>query len=87
MDGGKNWVTARLDGPSLEKSVHRFYHEFTWDGRPMLLQSRAVDTAGNVQPTRNALRAARGENSIYHNNAIHTWSVDRDGKVENVEVS
>jgi sulfane dehydrogenase subunit SoxC len=31
--------------------------------------------------------AARGENSIYHNNGIQTWHVNNDGVVENVEVS
>ena len=53
----------------------------------MLLQSRAVDEAGFVQPTKAALRAARGENSIYHNNGIQTWLVRSEGSVENVEVS
>jgi DMSO/TMAO reductase YedYZ molybdopterin-dependent catalytic subunit len=41
LDGGKNWRQARIDGPSLEKSMHRFYYEFDWDGSPLLLQSRA----------------------------------------------
>jgi len=75
LDGGKNWQQARIDGPSLDKSMHRFYFEFDWDGKPLLLQSRAIDSNGNVQPTKNALRAVRGENSIYHNNGIQTWNV------------
>jgi len=87
LDGGRNWRTARIDGPSLEKSMHRFYYEFDWDGAPLLLQSRATDTTGYVQPTKDALRAVRGVNSIYHNNGIQTWHVDAGGKVENVEVS
>ena len=86
-DGGRNWKTARLDGPSLSKSIHRFYHEFDWDGGEMLLQSRAMDEFGQVQPTKDALRKARGENSIYHNNGIQTWHVRGDGSAENVEIS
>ncbi|MGI9356028.1 MAG: sulfite dehydrogenase [Rhizobiaceae bacterium] len=87
LDGGANWQTARIDGPSLDKSMHRFYHEFDWDGSPLLLQSRAIDSKGNIQPTKDALRTVRGENSIYHNNGIQTWHVNAGGEVENVEVS
>ncbi|MCR9255730.1 MAG: sulfite dehydrogenase [Alphaproteobacteria bacterium] len=87
IDGGKNWHAARIDGPSLDKSMHRFYYEFDWDGKPLLLQSRAVDSTGYIQPTKDALRAVRGENSIYHNNGIQTWYVNANGEAENVEVS
>ncbi|UWQ22413.1 sulfite dehydrogenase [Jannaschia sp. W003] len=86
LDGGRNWHVARMDGPSLDKSMHRFYFEFDWDGTPLLLQSRAHDSTGYVQPTKDALRAVRGENSIYHNNGIQTWHVDERGEAENVEV-
>ncbi len=87
IDGGKNWQQARIDGPSLNKSMHRFYYEFDWDGSELLLQSRAIDSEGFVQPTKDALRAVRGTNSIYHNNSIQTWHVKKDGSIENVEVS
>ncbi len=87
LDGGRNWRTARIDGPSLSKSVHRFYFEFDWDGSDLLMQSRAIDEFGNVQPSKDALRAVRGENSIYHNNGIQTWHVRPNGETENVEVS
>lgn len=86
-DGGVNWQKARIDGPSLDRSMHRFYHEFDWDGKPMLIQSRAIDSEGYVQPTKEALRKVRGTNSIYHNNAIQTWAVNADGEAENVEIS
>ncbi|CTQ31357.1 sulfite dehydrogenase [Jannaschia rubra] len=86
LDGGRNWHQARMDGPSLEKSMHRFYFDFDWDGRPLLLQSRAHDSTGYVQPTKDALRAIRGPDSIYHNNGIQTWHVDERGEAENVEV-
>ncbi|MFD2739928.1 sulfite dehydrogenase [Sulfitobacter aestuarii] len=87
LDGGKNWQEARIDGPSLPKSLHRFYFEFDWDGSPLLLQSRAHDSTGYVQPTKAELRAFRGVNSIYHNNGIQTWAVAADGSAENVEIS
>jgi sulfane dehydrogenase subunit SoxC len=87
LDGGKNWRQARIDGPSWDKSMHRFYYEFDWTGEPLLLQSRAVDSTGYVQPTKDELRTVRGTNSIYHNNGIQTWYIREDGEAENVEVS
>ena len=87
LDGGRNWHTARIDGPSLPMALHRFYYDFDWDGSELLLQSRAMDEEGFVQPTKNELRAVRGENSIYHNNGIQTWQLKADGALENVEVS
>lgn len=87
IDGGKTWHQARMDGPSLPKSMHRFYYDFVWDGKPMLLQSRAHDSTGYIQPTKDELRAERGENSIYHNNGIQTWAVNENGEAENVEIS
>lgn len=87
LDGGKTWAEARIDGPSLDKSLHRFYYEFNWDGQPLLLQSRATDSTGYVQPTKAQLREFRGVESIYHNNGIQTWYVNEQGEAENVEVS
>ena len=83
----KTGTRARIDGLRLPKALHRFYYEFDWDGSPLLLQSRAVDETGYVQPTKNELRAVRGVNSIYHNNGIQTWHVQGNGVVENVEIS
>lgn len=87
LDGGRNWQSARLDGPVWDKALTRFYYEFDWDGRELLLQSRAIDEAGYVQPSKAELRKLRGVNSIYHNNGIQTWHVRKDGEVENVEIS
>ncbi|WP_288940595.1 sulfite dehydrogenase [uncultured Roseovarius sp.] len=86
-DGGKNWQQARLAAEGQSKALSRFYLEIEWDGKEMLLQSRAHDETGYVQPTKNALRDVRGENSIYHNNCIQTWWVKENGEAENVEVS
>jgi sulfane dehydrogenase subunit SoxC len=87
LDGGRNWRAARIEPPVWDKALTRFYYEFDWDGRELLLQSRAMDEGGYVQPTKAALRRHRGVNSIYHNNGIQTWHVHRNGEVENVEVS
>jgi sulfane dehydrogenase subunit SoxC len=87
LDGGKNWRAAKIDGLKLDKACVRFYAETDWRGGEMLLQSRAIDETGYVQPSKNDLRKVRGVNSIYHNNGIQTWLVKPDGEVENVEVS
>ena len=86
-DGGKTWETARLANPGEPMALSRFYLDTTWDGSEMLLQSRAMDETGYVQPTKTALREVRGENSIYHNNCIQTWWIKETGEAENVEVS
>ncbi|MBN9457390.1 MAG: sulfite dehydrogenase [Bosea sp.] len=87
LDGGKNWQHARIDGPVLEKSLTRFYVDFDWNGGELLVQSRAIDSTGYVQPTKEELRKVRGANSIYHNNGIQTWHVKPNGETENVEIS
>jgi len=87
LDGGRNWRTAKLDGPVWDKALTRFYYELDWDGSELLLQSRAIDETGYVQPSKAELRKIRGVNSIYHNNGIQTWHVRKSGEVENVEVS
>jgi len=86
-DGGVNWQTARLAGTPGKMALTRFYLDMVWDGQPMMLQSRAIDETGYVQPTKQALREIRGVNSVYHNNGIQTWYVDENGVAENVEVS
>ncbi len=86
LDGGVNWQTARLADDPQPMALTRFWLDIVWDGRPMLLQSRAIDETGYVQPTKQQLRAIRGLNNVYHNNGIQTWYVDENGVVENVEV-
>ncbi len=87
LDGGRNWREAKIDGLVLDKACVRFYAETDWNGEELLLQSRAIDETGYVQPSKAELRAVRGVNSIYHNNGIQTWHVLTSGEVENVEVS
>jgi sulfane dehydrogenase subunit SoxC len=86
VDGGKNWRTARLETPVLSKALTRFNIDWTWNGSPALLQSRAIDETGYVQPKINELREVRGTRSIYHNNAIQSWKVAASGEVSNVQV-
>jgi sulfane dehydrogenase subunit SoxC len=86
-DGGANWRTARLQTPVLSKCLTRFSLDWVWDGRPALIQSRAIDETGYVQPTYRQLRAVRGSRSIYHNNSIQTWMLQESGEVKNVQLS
>ena len=87
VDGGRNWVRARLQIPVMDKCLTRFYLDWTWNGDPALVMSRASDSSGQVQPTYAQLRAVRGRRSIYHNNAIQTWLVQAGGEVKNVQLS
>ncbi len=87
VDGGRNWRTARLQTPVLSKSLTRFNLDWVWDGKPAIIQSRAQDDTGYVQPTYRQLRAVRGTRSIYHNNAIQSWLVQESGEVKNVQLS
>jgi sulfane dehydrogenase subunit SoxC len=86
VDGGRNWRPARLEQPVLTKCLTRFGIDWVWDGKPALVQSRATDDTGYVQPTYRELRAVRGTRSIYHNNAIQSWLVQESGEVKNVQL-
>ena len=87
VDGGRNWRSTRLQGPVMSKALTRFNVDWVWDGKPAIIQSRATDETGFVQPTYQQLRAVRGTRSIYHNNAIQSWLVQENGEVKNVQVS
>ena len=86
VDGGRNWRPARLEQPVLAKCLTRFNIDWVWDGRPAIVQSRATDDSGYVQPSYRQLRAVRGSRSIYHNNAIQSWLVQESGEVKNVQL-
>lgn len=87
VDGGRNWRPARLESPVMSKALTRFNVDWVWDGKPAIIQSRATDETGYVQPTYKQLRAVRGTRSIYHNNAIQSWLVQENGEVKNVQLS
>ncbi len=86
VDGGRNWKTATLQIPVLSKCLTRFNFSWGWNGQPALLQSRAVDQTGHIQPVKKQLVAVRGTASTYHNNAIQTWRVAASGEVGNVHI-
>jgi sulfane dehydrogenase subunit SoxC len=83
-DGGKSWGLAALSGPVLPKALTRFRMAWRWDGGPAVLQSRATDESGYVQPSRSELIALRGDRGGFHNNMITSWGVSGNGEVKNV---
>ena len=66
------------------KSLTRFRVAWRWNGGPAILQSRATDESGYVQPTRALLIAERGMKTIYHFNGIASWAVGENGEVTHV---
>lgn len=78
-DGGVTWVEAALNEPVLPRAFTRFRAPWRWDGRALVLQSRAHDDTGALQPTRAELIAERGKNGYFHYNAIVSWAVNEDG--------
>ncbi len=81
-DGGRTWEEARLQEPVLRQAHTRFRHLWRWDGSETEIMSRATDDTGYVQPTRAALRAARGRRARrYHLNPITAWRIQPNGQV------
>jgi sulfane dehydrogenase subunit SoxC len=83
-DGGESWGLAALQEPVLPKALTRFRMPWRWHGGPAVLQSRATDETGNVQPTRAELLAKRGPKALYHFNGITSWGVAQSGEVTHV---
>lgn len=72
VDGGRNWGTADLVGPSAENAWRRW--EYDWhESRPghYVLKTRATDSNGNTQPMSIDWNF-RG----YGNNGIHSIAVE-----------
>jgi sulfane dehydrogenase subunit SoxC len=88
VDGGKSWQLAALQDPVLPICTARFRFPWFWNGQAAILQSRATDETGYVQPTLKQLVEIRGLagpfGSVYHLNAIQSWAVAGDGSVSNV---
>ena len=85
-DGGQTWGDALIESQQRDKALVRFSIPWRWDGSPAVLQSRATDSAGNVQPTRDSVIAAKGTINRYHNPCIQSWGVSPTGEVTNVYV-
>ena len=85
-DGGETWAEAAIQGHQLDRALTRFTIPWEWNGGEAILQSRATDSRGNIQPTRSDVIASRGTLSFYHNPCIQSWQVDLAGEVRNVYV-
>src|SRR5882672_467787 len=93
-DGGKSWAQAALQGPVHPKAFTRFTMPWRWDGQPVVLQSRAWDESGAVQPLRAEFVAARGQTEKpvasplafpnQHYNSLTSWGVDSSGGIKHV---
>jgi sulfane dehydrogenase subunit SoxC len=83
-DGGKSWAPAALQQPVLSMALTRFRMAWRWSGGPAILQSRATDETGYVQPSRNELIAKRGTKALFHFNAVTSWGVAETGEVKHV---
>lgn len=86
VDDGKTWHEAQLQAPVLTRAITRFRYPWEWNGEATVIQSRATDETGYVQPTLEALVAVRGVNNTYHNNAITPWRVAANGEVTNARI-
>jgi sulfane dehydrogenase subunit SoxC len=83
-DGGKSWNLASLQEPVLPKAHVRFRFPWHWDGTESVIESRATDQTGYVQPTKSFLTGTEGVGPTYHYNGIQSWKVAADGSVSNV---
>ena len=89
-DGGKNWREAVLDDPVLDKCLTCFRLPWNWNGGPAVLQSRAMDSTGYVQPSIQEIGGHRGIHPylfVQHHNGIQSWAVTEKGEVSNVIAS
>jgi sulfane dehydrogenase subunit SoxC len=94
-DGGKSWADAALQGAAQHpQAFTRFRMAWRWDGQPVVLQSRAWDEAGNVQPLLKDFVALRGETKrpvtnaaafpSQHYNSLTSWGIDSNGSIKHV---
>jgi len=86
LDGGDNWVEAKLKGLVLPKCWTRFSYMYRWEGKPILLASRATDDINNTQPTIDQETSVVGVENVYHRNGIVTYEVTAKGEVNNVHI-
>lgn len=83
-DGGETWTDAELHSPILDRAFTRFSLPWHWQGDYSVLQSRATDETGYVQPTRDALVQQRGQHGFFHYNAIVSWEITEQGDINHV---
>lgn len=85
-DGGRTWADALIESEQWDKALTRFSIPWEWNGGDAILQSRATDSRGNVQLSREAVVADRGTEAFYHNPGIQSWAVSSQGDVSSVVV-
>ena len=85
-DAGSTWTKAALEGPVLPNSHTRFFFPWEWNGKETIILSRAVDSSGSVQPSRNDLIRKQGNKAYYHCNCTQAWKIKTSGDVENTYV-
>ena len=78
-DGGKSWAPAALHGPDPAEGAGALPRAVAMERRSAVLQSRATDDTGMVQPTRAQFADERGLRGVYHYNAIASWRDRREG--------
>lgn len=83
-DGGRSWADAQLEGTGQDLALTRFRMPWLWQGGPAVLQSRATDSLGQIQPTRTRVLENYATANRYHFNGIQSWSVSARGEVKNV---
>lgn len=83
-DGGNTWLEAELQEPVLDRAFTRFRIPWQWQGQSAVLQSRAIDETGYVQPERKVLIANKGRHGFFHYNGIVTYKVDPNGSVTHI---
>jgi sulfane dehydrogenase subunit SoxC len=91
-DGGRSWKDAEFQGPAYKKAHARFGFAWEWDGQETVLQSRATDDQGEVQPTVAEIAKfwdvqpdffETTDTVAGHFNAIQPWKIASDGSVQN----
>ena len=85
-DAGSTWSEAQIQSDNEPLKPVRFRVPWRWLGQSATLQSRAIDSSGNCQPTRETALANSAPGFSYHYNGIQSWSVDKNGRVRNVYI-
>jgi sulfane dehydrogenase subunit SoxC len=85
-DAGASWAEAVLQSAPNPLGLTRFRIPWHWTGSPTILQSRAIDDQGNIQPARDSALARYSPAGFYHYNGIQSWQVSPTGEVKNVYI-
>ncbi len=81
---GNSWIAANFDEKPVEYKPVRFRINWIWDGKDTTIMSRAHDTTGNTQASREDWSSNYALGQLYHNNSIQNWRIEASGKITNV---